>query len=272
VIVPAHDEGVQIRRTLTPLERLASSAALDLVVVANGCVDDTVARASSVSGVRVMVLDEASKARALTAGDRAAKYWPRLYLDADIDITPSAVRAVFEALSEESVLAARPAFRYDTQGASWPVRAYYRARGRLPETARHLWGAGAYALSERGHARFAAFPDVVADDLFVDSLFSPGEIRIVETDPVVVRTPRDLRGLLAVLRRTSRGNAQLAATSRGIPATTTQVVRQLVGSARTPVALVDAAVYAALVVVGRLQARRGGATWDRDESSRGVAA
>jgi hypothetical protein len=216
----------------------------------------------------VLDLPEPSKARALNAGDAAAQRWPRLYLDADIAITPEAVRDVFAALSDGQVLAARPSFRYDTRGASWPVRAYYRARQRLPETTQHLWGAGAYALSRSGHERFSAFPDLVADDLFVDSLFAEAEKRVVDTDPVVVRTPRDLRGLMAVLRRTYRGNRELTGQS---PATTSRTLRELAGSVRDAASLLDAVVYASLAVAGRHRASGPGARWDRDETSRRVA-
>jgi hypothetical protein len=156
------------------------------------------------------------------------------------------------------------------------VRAYYRARQRLPETTRHLWGAGAYAVSRAGHDRFAAFPDLVADDLFVDALFEPGEKAVVDTEPVVVRTPRDLRSLLAVLRRTYSGNAELGAAALPAvhaPATTGRTVREVVTSATTLPRAVDAAVYTALVVLGRLPSGQPAGVWERDDSSReGTAA
>jgi exopolysaccharide biosynthesis WecB/TagA/CpsF family protein len=265
VIVPAHNEEELIEDTLRGLERLAACGAVDLVVAANGCTDATVPVAEQVGGARVLDLPEPSKARALNAGDAAAQRWPRLYLDADIAITPEAVRDVFAALSDGQVLAARPSVRDDTRGASWPVRAYYRARQRLPETTQHLWGAGAYALSRSGHERFSAFPDLVADDLFVDSLFAEAEKRVVDTDPVVVRTPRDLRGLMAVLRRTYRGNRELTGQS---PATTSRTLRELAGSVRDAASLLDAVVYASLAVAGRHRASGPGARWDRDETSR----
>ena len=44
------------------------------------------------------------------------------------------------------MLAARPAFRYQTEGASWLVRSFYRARNRIPSTHNALWGAGAFCI------------------------------------------------------------------------------------------------------------------------------
>jgi hypothetical protein len=167
------------------------------------------------------------------------------------------------------LLAARPAFRYDTSGASWLVRTNYRARGRVPANARGLWGAGAYALSRAGHDRLGEFPALTGDDYYVDRLFSGSEKAVVATVPVVVRTPRTAASLLAVLRRTYRGNAQQDERFAGQSASRT--LRELLSSVRGPLTAVDAAVYAAFAVAGRrrpLVGRRPATAWERDESSR----
>ena len=203
-----------------------------------------------------------SKTAALNAGDDATNVWPRLYLDADIEIHPGAVRAVFAEL-DSGTLAARPAFVYDTAGASAPVRAYYRARERMPAISRSLWGAGAYALSAAGHAHLGRFPDLLADDLYVDRLFTSRQKVIVPTEPVRVRTPRSVSGLLAVLTRQSRGNTAVHSS------TTSATVRALIAGVHGPLGLADAFVYALLTVVGRRRALTGKkADWERDESSR----
>ncbi len=269
VIIPAHDEAGVISATLRPLAPLAAAGTVEVVVAANGCTDETVERASGIPGVRVLDLPVGSKTRALSAADRLVDRWPRLYLDADITITPDAVLEVFDVLERGEVPAARPAYRYDTLGATWLVRAFYRARSRLPEASSHLWGAGAYALSEAGRGRFADFPDVTADDLWVDLLFGADEKTVVDTDPVVVRTPRTLGGLMAVLRRTYLGNGELSrAGDEREPDTTASTLRQLVGSVDSARSLLDAAVYTGLVLAGRVLARRRGERWDRDDSSR----
>ena len=269
VIVPAHNEAAVIGRTLKSLAPLASSGTAEVIVVCNGCTDRTAEIASGFAGVRVVEIDKPSKAAALNAGDAAAGVWPRLYLDADVEIHPGAVAAVFAELGTGRTLAARPAFRYDTTGATVLVRAYYRARERMPSTDESLWGAGAYALSEAGHARLVRFPDVTADDLVVDSLFVPGEKTVVATEPVRVRTPRSLAGLLAILTRQRKGNLGAPAQS-----TTATTVIELLSSVRGPFGLVDAVVYACLTAAGRRRARRTPSTavWERDESSRHVDA
>ena len=75
------------------------------------------------------------------------------------------------------------------------MRSYYRARSRVPAVLGSLWGAGVYGLSESGRRRFGAFPDVVADDLWVDRLFAEEEVEIVDCAPVVVTVPRRSRDL-----------------------------------------------------------------------------
>ena len=260
IIIPAHNEAAVIARTLERLQPIA--AQIEIIVVCNGCTDATAAVAGGFDGVRVIEIARPSKTAALNAGDDATTVWPRLYLDADIEIHPGAVRAVFAEL-ETGTLAARPAFVYDTTGASAPVRAYYRARERMPAISRSLWGAGAYALGEAGHAHLGRFPDLLADDLYVDRLFSPRQKVIVATEPVRVRTPRSVSGLLAVLTRQSRGNTAIP--SR----TTAATLRALVAGVHGPLGLGDAVVYAALSLAGRRRAHSARkAVWERDESSR----
>lgn len=282
VIIPAHNEAAVIGRTLAALSPVLTTGRVEVIVACNGCVDETVTIAKAFDGVRVIEVATASKIEALNAADTVATAWPRLYLDADIGISPTALRMVLDRLGRGDVLAARPAFRYDDTGASWPVKAFYRARRRMPATNRALWGAGAYALSEAGHQRIPQFPDVTADDLYVDRLYTSSEKAILHTPPVNVVTPRDRRSLLAILRRNYRGQAELAAPGPAsqVPApspgsSTRQSFRELLGSISSPRSAADAVVYAAFVAVARLKGRRmpplgTGSMWERDNSSRNV--
>lgn len=265
IIIPAHNEASVIERTLSGLVPLLKHPGIEVIVVCNGATDDTARRARSFDGVRVVEIREASKPAALNEGDRIATAWPRIYLDADIETSAAAVAAVLEALreSDESLEAARPTARYDTAGAPAPVRAYYRARLRIPSFRTALWGTGAYAVTRRGHERFAEFPADLADDLFVDGLFPAGTRSVIETEPVIVRTPRNLPSLLRILRRGLRAGA-----AQG-EATSDRTARELLGSVRGPRTAADAFTYAVIVV----WARRGPGSrreerWGRDDSSR----
>jgi len=265
VIIPAHDEAAVIERTLTALTPLAA-AGVEVIVVCNGTTDDTAERARRVPGIRVVEIPEPSKTAALNAGDRLATAWPRVYLDADIEATPAALATVLTALRDRGARgleAARPTARYDTAGASAPVRAYYRARVRIPSFRRALWGAGVYAVSEAGHARFAAFPELTADDLFLHRLFPDGSRAVLTTEPVVVRTPRTTGSLVRVLRRGLRAGRDQGHDSTGSTA------RELLGTVRGPRTALDAIAYAAIVGWARRGGRTGSAErWERDESSR----
>ena len=173
VVIPAHDEAAVIGRCLDALFTGFLEGELDVVVVCNGCSDETAALAlSSRYPVRVVELRSASKPAALRSGDAAARTFPRLYLDADVLMHGSAARLVLERL-RSGALAARPPIQYEARGASAPVRSYYRARSRVPAVLGSLWGAGVYGFSATGRSRFGAFPDVVADDLWVDRLSRP---------------------------------------------------------------------------------------------------
>ncbi|WP_146070314.1 WecB/TagA/CpsF family glycosyltransferase [Arthrobacter sp. GMC3] len=266
VIIPAHNEAAVIARTLQPLAALAASGTIEVIVACNGCSDDTAAIAAQFPGVTVLDLPEPSKTAALNAADGVCSRWPRLYLDADIEVTAEALAEVFDHLRGPGELAARPAFRYDTSGADPLVQAYYRARMRIPEMSRHLWGAGAYAVSEEGHRRFGRFPDVTADDAYIDSLFTAEEKTILDTPPVVVRTPQTRRELHRTLRRVYKGNEEIDA-----PKKDNSSLVGLLTSVNGPRQFLDAGIYAFMAASGKTRKRTsmtvdGG--WDRDESSR----
>jgi hypothetical protein len=270
VVIPAHNEAAVIGATLRSLRPLLPLAGIEVIVVCNGCTDATADIARGFEGVKVVETSRPSKTEAMNLGDAAATRWPRLYLDADIEIPPSAVLAVFRALAVPGVYAARPSFAYDTTGATMPVRGYYRARSRIPAPI-VMWGAGGYAANESGHRRFGTFANVTADDSWFDAQFTEEEKRVVATPPARVRTARDTAALLAVLTRQRRGPAELRVSSqsriRGLA---------LIGSIRGIRSAVDVAWYVSLTVIARYRAarlaRRGvEPAWERDASTRAVA-
>ena len=267
VIIPAHNEATVIGRTLAALEPSLRAGTVEVIVVCNACSDGTEDVVASYPGVCVITVPEASKVAALNAGDRAATRWPRIYLDADIDLPAEALRRTLtELASEAGPLAARPSFRYDTNGASWSVRAYFRARSRIPGASAALWGAGVYGISQRGHDRFTEFPPMTGDDLYIDGLYASDEKRVLECGPVRVRTPRSPSSLMHTLTRVYRGNAEQRG---GGGAATNHTLRELVQSVRGPLSAFDAVIYAAFAVSGRWHSRAGSGTgWERDESSR----
>lgn len=294
VVVPAHDEARTIGRTLAALQGAAHRELLEVVVVANGCTDDTAAVARA-AGARVVELATPSKAAALRAGDEAAGTFPRVYLDADIRLAPGTLDALADVLRTEEAVVSSPRIVFDTSSSSWPVRAFYSAYRDLPYVRSGLIGLGVYGMSRAGRARFGQFPDVTADDLFVQRMFADHE-RITSDGEFVVAAPRDLRNLLKVRTRTAAGNAELssveqfgaggrtgtdvpgesavggdqgrtaAAFGRSTGSTSTALLRRALAR---PASIPSFAVYTAVTVVSRVSARRRqSAAWARDTSTR----
>jgi glycosyltransferase involved in cell wall biosynthesis len=277
VVIPAHDEAAVIERSLDALFTGFAPDELDVVVVCNGCTDQTAAVVrSSGHPVRIIELTAASKPAALRVGDAAVSTFPRLYLDADVRLPGSAARRVLERL-HEGAIAARPPIRYDAEASSPPVRGYYRARSNLPAVLGSLWGAGVYGLSAAGRGRFGAFPDVIADDFWVDGHFDPNEVEIVDCPPVLVTAPLRSRDLVRVLRRVYLGKGErVAAPDRDgrAPETIGFTLRDL-GRLAThgPVAALDAVTYALFATGARVALSLGPAAadgWGRDDTSRAV--
>ena len=272
VVIAAHNEAAVIGRCLDTLLAEAEPGEFDVTVVANGCTDGTV-RVASDRGVRVLDLPEPGKPGALNAGDAAAVGFPRVYLDADIVLSTAGLRALAAAVTGPAQ-AATARRELDLTGRPLPVRAYFSVHRHLPALRTGLFGRGVIVLSEAGRARFDRFPDMVADDLFVDSLFTADEKRQVETVPSVVATPRRTGDLIRRLIRVRAGNAAMrAAAARGEISAS---VRPSSGSSwlkdvvlRRPWLAPAAVAYVTITVYAAAQARRRpDAGWGRDESTR----
>lgn len=279
IVIPAHNEGTVIDRCLRSLAEDPMGATCEVVVAANGCSDDTAERARAFEGrfARLVVLDlpAPGKVGALNAGDEAATALPRIYLDADIELGPGALTALVTELSSEQPLIASPHIHFDLSGADFVVRQFYRMFVATPYVRNGLVGLGVYGISAAGRARFGTFPELTADDLFVQRLFRADERR--NTDGVfTVQVPRTAKALLKVRTRVARGNAELAgsnldnesldasATTGGTLGAVVQAIR------RDPSMLPAAAAYVGITVLARRRAARAGAgrVWERDDSTR----
>ena len=161
----------------------------------------------------------ASKRDALAAGNRAARHFPRLYVDADVVLRSEDVRALVEELRRPGVLAAGPELVLALAGSPWPVRWYYDVWARLPEVQRGLFGRGVVGVSEQGYARIVSLPPVLADDLAASLAFSPDERVIVAGAQVFVHPPQTFTDLLRVRIRAATGVTQMERTE-GAPNST----------------------------------------------------
>ncbi len=269
VVIPAHNEASTIGRTLRCLLAGAEPDELEVIVACNGCTDDTAALARSVTpAVTVVELAQASKVAALNAGDRVATRFPRLYIDADIEIGIDATRAVIALLAAGHALCAAPLPNYDCSESSPAVGRYFAIWRQLPYFNEDPMGCGVYGLSEVGRARFDTFPEIIADDEFVLEQFDRTERQSLLDHSFRVHPPRDARSLTRTRTRAYRGNRQLAASGLGRFPPAAGAQQGLVRLARKPANWLGVATYVSISAVAKLRARTKGSTWERDNSSR----
>jgi glycosyltransferase involved in cell wall biosynthesis len=280
VVIAAHNEAGTIGRCLDGLLAGAEPGELDVTVVANGCRDDTAAVARRRLGVRVIDLEQPGKAAALNVGEELAVGFPRIYLDADIPVSTAVVRALVAPLqkSTDPPLATYPDRGIDLSGRPWLVRSYYSINSRLPVFRWGLFGRGMIALSETGRSRFDRFPEMVADDLFLDSLFVSREKQLVSHVTTTIAAPRRTRDLVRRLIRVRRGNAALRGAARAgsvgadvRAADRWSWLRDVVLPEPTlaPAGLAYAAITLAAAVLAR-SGPRDSTAWGFDESSRAL--
>lgn len=211
VIIPAHDEAGYIGACLSAV--LASEASVQVVVVANGCRDDTarIARAYAAPGVDLDVVEteKGGKLNALSLGDAAARHGIRIYLDADVIVAPDLLGQVIAALAPAAPLYATGTARIP-RARSAVTRAYARLWQRLPFMASGAPGFGFFAVNAPGRARWGDWPDIISDDTFARLHFAPEErvqVPAVYSWPMV----EGWRRLIRVRRRQDRGVAEIAA-------------------------------------------------------------
>jgi len=283
IVIAAHNEAAVIGRCLDALLAGTSPGEFDVTVVANGCTDSTAQVAAARAMVRVLDLPAAGKVAALNAGDAVAVGYPRIYLDADIVIPAVGVRALRDVLSASAgsqaakTLAVTARREVDVSRSPLLVRAYFAINSRLPVFRHALIGRGVIALSAEGRGRFGRFPDVINDDLFLDSLFTIAEKREVSSVTVQVSAPRRTRDLVRRLARVRRGNASMRAAlaadggARGAARRGARLSWLRDVALRNPTLIPAATCYAAITFTASVLAmlpQRTADAWGRDDSSR----
>jgi glycosyltransferase involved in cell wall biosynthesis len=278
IIIPAHNERGVIARGLEAIISGSAPDEIEIIVVCNGCTDDTAEIARRfVPIVRVIETDVASKTNALNIGDSIARFFPRVYIDADVVIKIDAVRELVQHLAKGNILAVAPVPILDLTGCSACVRAYYAVRSRLPSARQGLGGSGVYALSRTGRARFGEFPKITADDAYVRLQFSPQERETISSATSTVYAPRTLHHLRAIRARIYYGTQEL---SRSFPEiqvnTDTSNIRTLLDLTKRPGMWFGLAIYFYVNIIARYLAHaarsRASFKWGHDQSSRRQAA
>lgn len=216
VIIPAHNEAGLIGPCLDAV--LASDwsrGGIEVIVVANGCADTTLAEAETrraaaeARGWSMQVLDltEGSKPGALNAGERAATGAVLAYLDADVSVAPALLGEIAQVLAGTD-----PAYASGQVIIPPPHNAFSRIYARfyrkVPFFHHGVPGCGFFAMSRTGRARWGDWPAIISDDTFARLNFAPTERIAVEAGyhwPIV----EGFGALVKVRRRQDRGVAEL---------------------------------------------------------------
>ena len=273
VIIPARNEEASIERTIEGVLR-DEVEDLEVVVVVNGSTDRTAEIARTFEPrLRVVETEVPGKTNALNLGESTLKSFPRVFLDADIELQAGTLPAILASCdAKHPIVSPRPV--HDLTGCGIGIRLFMRA-----ERFNHYFGRGApngsgcFVLSESGRSRWDEFPDIVADDGYVANHFAPDEARTVEAATAVVRPARNLRAMTRVRARIRRGRYEL---ERRFP--------ELMGRHGSQVGGVIARMMArpwswpALLVYGwvrvrerqlaRRQIAAGDRSWGRDDTTR----
>jgi glycosyltransferase involved in cell wall biosynthesis len=283
VIIPAHNEESVISRCLealtSPEVKTATPYRLEITVVCNGCTDETAKVALKFPDVTVIEIPESSKVVALNVGDNAACAFPRIYLDADSELSNHSAWTLLRTAADHRGPAIFSAsVKLDTSRCSVLARSFTRCARRTSFGELGIIGRGLYCLNAAGRERFERFPEVVGDDLFAASLFKAEEQIIDPRATVVVRPAGDLRSLIRVRSRIYYGNRE-AGLCGILSASPDQGWRNLAYAARRARSVGDVlgiAVYAGVNLVAKRRAAkmiRSGRSprWERDDSSRAFA-
>lgn len=254
VIVPAHNEATVLPRLLAALGDGARDGRWLVYVVCNGCSDTSAEVARSFPGVRVIETPRPLKTHALNLGDEAAgDVFPRLYLDADIEVDPDSLARVIDVLSVAQARAAAPALHFDTTGRPLVVRWFYEVFARTWWVTDGLLGSGFYGLSRAGRARFGEFTGRINDDQFVRERFDRSERFNPPGATFTVSTPRTTLALIRAKARVAEGVAELVndSTHQPVPSEyrprpVLQDARELAGIARQPGMLLPVLTYSAV--------------------------
>ena len=277
VVIPAHNEASVVGRLLSGLLAGAAPGEFEIWVVANGCMDDTAEIAGAFADVKVLITPQANKHAAMRLADEHAEGFPRLYVDADVELGSEDVRALAAAFDDADVLAAGPSRALPNERRPWTVRWFYDVWDELPVVRAGLFGRGVVGVSREGWERLRALPPLLGDDLAASLLFEPSQRRVVPEATVVVHPPRTGRALLKIRTRALVSTLQAAddpelASASGSARTSVSDLRAI--ALASPVRATPKVVwFMALTVATKIRARRAVRTkdfrtWHRDDTSR----
>ncbi|WP_375290151.1 glycosyltransferase family 2 protein [Qipengyuania sp.] len=265
VIVPVHNEASRLGETaLALMDGLPED--WELIFVCNGCTDGSETILERIAGRRAIILTAPrGKAVAIREGEARARFASRFYVDSDVLIHGADLARLATCLTAPVELVS-PRMVFDLAGVGPQMRRVLMVWLSLP----HAQGAAYHhvlGVSAAGRARWGEFPDLLADDAFIESRIPDGRKRVVPDVVVTVRPPRSMTAWLGVRARWHDGHGQMRAMGYAPPHAPGQY-RAIAQTLHTPSQWVNVLLYVGSVLAARLLSalpRRG---WYRDETSR----
>lgn len=215
IIIPAFNEESTIEKCLMSIYNQKFNGTLEIIVIANGCIDSTVDICNSIKKIvrkkyefKVLELLKGNKNNALRLGDKSAVYGNRLYLDADVVISESLIeqiQEVFETQNQPVFVSGTVEPRY---GKSYVSKAYSQIWAASPYIRNSVPGCGCYGVNQKGRELWGEFETVYADDKFVRLLFSRN-LRVQVSAKYFWPLPKGCISLVKSRIRWSSGNRQL---------------------------------------------------------------
>jgi len=217
IILPAHNESGYIADCLNAvLGSNLDGLDLKVIVVANRCTDNTVEIANTFAseakkvGCTLQIIETpvGGKTNALNLGDDTAGSGARLYLDADVIVSPELILSLVKELQfgKPQYACGTPVV---TSGTGWITRAYARFWTTLPFVTDDAPGFGLFAMNLAGRAQWQDWPDVISDDTFARLQFTADQRAKL---PATYRWPmvEGFANLVRVRRRQDRGVREIA--------------------------------------------------------------
>ena len=260
VIIPANNEEAWLAPCLGALLDQPDDPALagtEVIVAANACTDRTVAiarecaAAFEAKGWRLIPMDiaEGGKLNALDEAEAQAGGGALVYLDADVLCRPGLLAALARALDTDAPRYATGVIEI-APAKTWITRRYAECWARTPFVQAGTVGAGLFAFTRAGRARWGRWQDEIriSDDTLARLSFTPEE-RVEVPFRYVWPMVEGFAALVKVRRRQDLGvqevrerHAPLLANETHPDAGAAQKLRML---ARGPVAF---AVYVAVAL------------------------
>ena len=208
-----------------------------------------------------------------------AKFYPRIYLDADVQCGYNSMLALAAELRKPGVMAASPALRMDLSRSNCFLQSYYRVWMTQPYVTKSMVGSGCYGLSREAAEKIGPFPRIIGDDIWVHSRFSEDERTNVSQDaqgrPVsfLVSPPRRVVDQLRVETRRRLGNKEVQRLYPSPHFSVSNSASSVLGARKRGASLLDIAIYVGIKTLTKIRMkvvhrRKKEIVWERDEAAR----